>query len=91
MVYESAGAEDEAVELRGRIDALHAVEEAAYDVVAARSLTTAEDDTDIDGVVLLSLTCNEFDDGQSIGVGEEFLNLGLIANALCGSPLGSLG
>ena len=86
VVYESARAEDEAVELRGRIDALHAVEEAAYDVVAARSLTTAENDTDVDGVVLLSLTCNEFDDGQSIGVGEEFLNLGLVANALCGSP-----
>ena len=84
MIHEAAGAEDEAVELGGGVDALDTVEEAADNVVTARSLTAAEDDAHVDGRQLLYLASLELDDGESVGVGEQFLNLSLVADTLRG-------
>ena len=90
VVNETAGAEDEAVELGIGVDALDAVEETADDVVSARSLTAAENYAYVDGGLSLGLSLCELNYRQAVGVGEQFLDFSLITYTLCGLAFYSL-
>ena len=84
MVNKSAWAEDETEEAVLGIKTLDLVEQTSDDVVTARSLTAAEDDTNVDFRVVLTLRGFKLNDRHSIGVREEFLNVFLIIYTLCG-------
>ena len=53
MINETAGAHEEAVELRSGVLLLETVIETANHVVTAGSLTAGEDDADVDGSIFL--------------------------------------
>jgi hypothetical protein len=82
VVHEAAGAHQEAIELVLRIEGLDTVEEAGDDVVAARGLAAGEDDTDVETGIFDSFTLGELHYGHTISVGEEGLDLGLVADGL---------
>ena len=86
VVYQTAGAHEEAVELVLGALLLEFVEEAADNIVAAGSLTAGEDDADVHRLVsTLLVRRNELHEGHTIGIGEESLYFFLIAYALRGS------
>ena len=87
MVNQSTRAHEEAIELAVLVEGLDAVVETADDVVAAGSLTAAEDNADVERFESFLLASLKGDDGHTIGVGEHSLNLFLVANALSGSTL----
>ena len=73
----------EAIEATISVDLLHAVEDTCDDVVPARSLTTREDDTDVDGLASYCFAgCFEGQLRQTVGIGEEGGDSFLVANAL---------
>ena len=84
MVNQTTRAEDESEETVLGVELLDLVEETSDNIVTTRSLATAEDDTHVHflGIGL----CGRFKlyDRHTIGVGEQLLNLFLVAYALCG-------
>ena len=87
MVNEAAGAEKESVEPVSGIETLDAVKDTADDIVAARSLTAGKDYADIHRCVCLLLTGHELHQGETVGVGKEFLHFFLVSHALSGLTL----
>ena len=90
MVNKTARAKNEAIELVGRIERLHTIEQAGNHVVTTRSLTTREDDTHVEGFESNGLAWFESDDRHAVSVGEQFLNFSLIAYRLSGGTFNSL-
>ena len=87
MVYKTTRTEDETEETVLRIQFLDLIEQTCDDIMAARSLTTREDDTDIHlGVVGLGSGL-ELHDGHAISVGEQLLDFFLVADTLSGLTL----
>lgn len=85
MVYQAAGTHQEAVKLVGGILLFKLIVETADNVVAAGSLTTGKNDTDIHrSVFFLFVAGNELNERHTIGIGEECFNLFLVAYALGG-------
>ena len=85
VVHETAGAHEEAVELVLLVLFLEFVVEAADHVVSAGSLAAREDDTDVHrSVSLLLFRGHELHEGHAVGVGEELLDVFLVAHALGG-------
>ena len=88
VINETAGAHEEAVELRSGVLLLETVIETANHVVTAGSLTAGEDDADVDGsIFLLFVGGFEADEGHAVGVGEECFDFFLIVNTLRGVSL----
>ena len=87
VVNQTARSHKETVELRVLVQRLNTVVETADDIVTARSLTTREDDTYVDGFLVLALSRNELNNRHSVSVGEQSLNLFLITYTLCGCAL----
>ena len=84
MVYQTTRTEDETIETVLRIQLLDLVEKTGNNVVTARSLTTAEDDTNIHlGMIGLS-SWLELYDRHTVGVREQLLDFFLVANTLSG-------
>lgn len=83
VVHKSAWSAEETIELVGWVQFLEPVEDAGDDVVSTGSLSTGEDDADVDGLVDFGLSFHKVDERQSVGVGEELFDLLLIAHALC--------
>ena len=83
VLDETIRTHEEAIEATISVDLLHAVEDTCDDVVPARSLTTREDDTDVDGLASYCFgSCFEGQLRQTVGIGEEGGDSFLVANAL---------
>ena len=87
MVYQTARAEDETVEAVLGVQLLNLVEQTGDDVVTARSLTTAEDDTHVHLLRVGLGSGDELNEGHTVGVGEQLLDLFLVGYTLGGSTL----
>ena len=84
MVNKTTRSQDEAVQTVLGIELLYLIEKARNDIVSARSLATAQDDTHVH-LCGVGLCCwLELHDGHAVGVGEQLLNLFLVADTLRG-------
>ena len=82
MVYQTARAQDKAIQLVGRIEFLDSVEQAGDDIVSARSLAARKDDTHVHGSKFLGFAFHQLQQRHSVRVGEQFLNFFLVSYRL---------
>ena len=85
MVNKTARTHKETIETVLGVQLLNLVKEARDHVVAARSLTAAEDNAYVHGLVSFCFCGNKLYERHSVCVREELLDLLLVVNALCGS------
>ena len=90
MVNKTAWPHQEAIKTVLRIQLFDSIKQTTDDIVSTGSLTSGENNTDINSLGVVFLTRHELYQRHTIGVREQLFDFFLIVNTLCGSTLYNL-